>query len=886
MKIQFDNQQPHQLEAVQAVVDLFRGQPLQRGEYEIDLTGMAGGLLTELGIGNQLHISAETILSNVQQIQRKHQLNVSTELSGLNFSIEMETGTGKTYVYLRTIHELHAKYGFKKYIIVVPSVAIREGVLKNLQLTREHFDKEYGHPPMDYWVYDSKRISSLRQFAAANQLQIMVINIDAFNKKDNNVIHKEHDRLSGRLPIEFIQATSPIVIMDEPQNMESEQARAAIQSMNPLCTLRYSATHRHVYNLLYQLNPVRAYELKLVKRIEVASVMEQPDYNQPYIFVESITATKSKVTAKLVIEKQQVQGPVRTKISVSKNGEDLYKFSGNREAYRDYIVDHIDAGSGIIAFANGTVLGTGQTLGGQTEDLMRVQIYETVKAHLEKELRITERFPIGRRMKVLSLFFIDRVANYADSDGKIRLWFKEAYQELSFKPLYRSLNLPDVDLVHNGYFASDGKGKAKDTSGNTKADNDAYELIMKDKERLLSLDEPLRFIFSHSALREGWDNPNVFQICTLNETKSTLKKRQEIGRGLRLPVDETGNRVFDASVNRLTVVANESYEDFARELQTEIENDCGVQFPKEYIDQASKRKKIQLVSKWKENQDFLDLWNRIKHKTRYSVHYAASDLIRAAAEAMRQMPAISNPNIVTQKRGIEITQKGVTTSLFAVSESQSSFKVRQIPDLIGYIQRETELTRGTIAEILVSSGRLGDLWVNPQQFLYYSAKSIREAMEKLMVDGIKYEKVAGAEYEMLLFEQEEIISYINRMIPVNHSIYEAIEYDSEIERQFAQEMDTRTDVKMFLKLPRWFQIDTPLGKYNPDWAIVLEPEGEEAKLYFVAETKSTHDENKRRNSENAKIRCGEAHFEIFPNVTFKTITSATEINIALKGLND
>lgn len=506
--------------------------------------------------------------------------------------------------------------------------------------------------------------------------------------------------MSGRLPIEFIQATRPIVIMDEPQNMESEQARAAIQSMNPLCTLRYSATHRHLYNLLYQLNPVKAYELKLVKRIEVTSVMEQPDFNQTYVFVESITATKSKVTAKLVIDKHQAQGPVRTKISVSKNGEDLFKLSGNREAYRDYIVDYIDAGSGMIVFANGTALRAGQTLGGQTEDLMRVQIYETV---------------------------------------------------------------------------------------------------------------------------------------------------------------------------------NESYEDFARELQTEIESDCGVQLPKAYIDQASKRKKIHLVSKWRENQDFLELWSRIKHKTRYSVRYEPAELIRLAAEAVRQMPVISKPNIVTQKRGVDITQQDVSTSLFSISENQSSYKVRQIPDLVGYIQRETELTRGAIAEILISSGRLDDLWVNPQQFIDFAIKSIRESMEKLMVDGIKYEKVAGAEYEMLLFEQEEISSYINRMIPVNHSIYDAIEYDSEVERQFAQKMDTRTDVKMFLKLPRWFQIDTPLGKYNPDWAIVLGPEGEEAKLYFVAETKSTHDENKRRNSENAKIRCGEAHFKTLPGVTFKTVTSALEI---------
>ena len=873
MKIQFDSNQQYQLDAIQAVVEIFDGQPLAQGEYEIRFDATGGDLLTQLGVGNNLVLDESTILANLQRVQRRNEIEpVATELAGLNFSTEMETGTGKTYVYLRTIYELNKIYGFKKFVIVVPSVAIREGVLKNIQLTQEHFQAIYGNVPLDYWVYDSKQVSRLRSFANSNQLQILIINIDAFNK-DINVIHQENDKLSGRKPIDFLQATNPIVVVDEPQNMESEQAKAAIASLNPLCTLRYSATHRFVYNLLYRLDPVRAYDLRLVKRIEVDAILDDPDFNKPYIEVKSVTATKAKITAKLVIDADTPNGPKRKTISVSRNGTDLYDKSNERAGYQGYIVNEIDAGNEYVAFGNGVTLYAGQTHGGRTDDVMKAQIQETVKEHFEKELKIHRVLPEGRRLKVLSLFFIDRVANYFPDDGKIRRWFVEAYNEAAAKPQYRELNPSPVDRVHNGYFAQTNKGEAKDTRGNTKADDEAYELIMKDKERLLDREEPLRFIFSHSALREGWDNPNVFQICTLNETKSEIKKRQEIGRGLRLPVLETGSRCFDPNINRLTVVANEMYDDFARKLQAEIEEECGVQFEGR-IANKRERRAAKLVAGWRLNPDFQALWARIQCKTRYGVTYSTPELIANAAEAVSNMPQTEAPKIVAIKSDMKIAEEGITSGLLAVREIDADFAERRpIPDILSYLQRETELTRATLADILIQSGRLGDVAVNPQQFMDQAVAATRHTLHKMIIDGIKYEKIGDTVYEMLLFEEYEIEGYVNRMVDVDNSIYDCIEFDSEVERQFAEAMSSRNDIKLFIKLPDWFKVETPIGTYNPDWAIVKQ---EDQKVYLVRETKSTKKQIELRGSEWDKIRCGKAHFDAL-GVDFEHVTNATEV---------
>ena len=877
MKIQFDSNQDYQLDAIKAVVDVFDGQPLAQGEYEIRFDAVGGDLLSDLGVGNNLVLDESRVVQNIQTVQEQNEIQPRVEdlSQGMNFSTEMETGTGKTYVYLRSIYELNKNYGFKKFVIVVPSVAIREGVLKNIELTREHLRAIYGNVPFDSWVYDSKQVSRLRGFANSNQLQILIINIDAFNK-DLNVIRQENDKLSGRKPIEFLQATNPIVIVDEPQNMESEQARAAIDSLKPLCTLRYSATHRNVYNLLYRLDPVRAYDMKLVKRIEVDAILDDPDYNKPYIEVKSIKATKANITAKLVIDVESDSGPKRTTISVNKNGTDLFDKSNERAAYRGYIVNEIDAGNEFIAFGNGVTLYAGQTIGGHTDDVMKAQIQETVKEHFEKELRIHRTQPDGKKMKVLSLFFIDRVANYFPEDGKIRKWFVEAYSEIAAKPQYADLKPLPVDQVHNGYFAVTGKGEAKDTSGKTQADDDAYELIMKDKERLLDREVPLRFIFSHSALREGWDNPNVFQICTLNETKSEVKKRQEIGRGLRLPVREDGTRSFDHTINRLTVVANESYDDFARKLQTEIEEECGVEFEGR-IAHKRERRKAMLVPGWRMNPEFQELWRRIQHRTRYSVVYSTEELVAKASAAMQAMAEVATPKLMAVRSRLRITDEGITGELLAAKQMEmEEASSKMIPDLLSYLQRDTELTRMTLAEILIQSGRLDDVTINPQQFLDLASSAIKQTLHQMIVDGIKYEKVNGSVYEMMLFEEREVEGYASRMVNVNNGLYDCVEVESEVEREFAEAMSGRQDIKLIIKLPDWFQIETPIGTYNPDWAIVKQPIGEDAKLYLVRETKSTKDRRKLRQSEWDKIRCGKAHFETF-NIDFEHITGADQV---------
>jgi len=873
MKIQFDSNQQYQLDAIQATVEVFDGQPLAQGEYEIRFDATGGDMVTQLGVGNNLVLDEKKILANVQAIQKRHEIEPVEDLGhGMHFSIEMETGTGKTYVYLRTIYELNKTYGFKKFVIVVPSVAIREGVLKNIDLTREHFRAIYGNVPVDYWVYDSKQVSRLRGFANSNQLQILIINIDAFNK-DINVIRQESDRLSGRRPIEFLQATNPIVIVDEPQNMESDQAKASIATLNPLCPLRYSATPRFVYNLLYRLDPVRAYDLKLVKRIEVDAILDDPDFNKPYIEVKSVRATKTKITAKLVIDVETRDGPKRKTVSVSKNGTDLFDLSGERAAYKGFIVNEIDAGNEYVAFGNGVTLYAGQTHGGHTDDVMRAQVKETVKEHFEKELKIHHSQPAGSRMKVLSLFFIDRVANYFPEEGKIRRWFVEAYAQAAAQPQYKPLNPLPVDQVHNLRRHAEGKGEAKDTRGNTKADDDAYELIMKDKERLLDRDEPLRFVFSHSALREGWDNPNVFQICTLNETRSEIKKRQEIGRGLRLPVREDGTRCFDPNINRLTVVANEMYEDFARKLQTEIEDECGVEFEGR-IANKRERRKAKLVPGWRLNPDFLALWGRIQHKTRYAVAYGTPDLIAQAAQAVGKMPKMEAPKLVALKSRVKISDEGVTGELLAARQMEMEESERStIPDLLSYLQRETELTRATLADILIESGRLTDVAVNPQQFMDQAVSAIRQTLNKMIVDGIKYEKIDGHVYEMLLFEEHEIESYVTRMLDVGNSIYDCIEFESAVERKFAEAMRGRQDIKLFIKLPDWFKVETPIGTYNPDWAIVKQ---EDQRVYLVRETKSTKKQLELRGSEWDKIQCGKAHFDAL-DVDFEHVTSADEV---------
>lgn len=546
MKLHFDPNQEYQKNAINAVVKLFEGQPLNKGEFEISVHGTSLSF-SEFGFGNNLFLTDSELLKNLQQVQTENDLPPSEKLETVaymdtngdsgtkvvessfpNFTVEMETGTGKTYVYLRSIYEMNKLYGFTKFVIVVPSIAIREGVLKSLQITEDHLQSLYNRPQINYYVYDSKRLPQLKNFATSNAIQVLIINIDSFTK-DTNIINQYRDSTSGKKPIEFIQAVNPIVILDEPQNMETDIRKKGITNLNPLIVLRYSATHKYLYNLIYKLDPVKAYDLGLVKQIEVDSVFAEHDSNSAYIKLEDIRASKTKITAKVKIDINTDNEVKRKSFRVDSNNYDLYKLSGNREQYKDLLVTTINFQESFIELSNGRVLHKGEVQGGLNDEIMKIQIHKAVEEHFIKEKHLSER-----GIKVLSLFFIDRVANYRAYDedgnalkGKFANWLEEIYE--AFQKKYPGIITYEKEKVHNGYFAQDRKGRFRDSStGESKADDDTYKLIMKDKERLLDKNEPLRFIFSHSVLREGWDNPNVFQICTLNETTSEMKKRQEL----------------------------------------------------------------------------------------------------------------------------------------------------------------------------------------------------------------------------------------------------------------------------------------------------------------------------------------------------------------------
>ena len=879
MKLHFDSNQEYQIEAIRAVTDIFEGQPLSGGDFEFSLAD-TGSLLSENGVGNRLTLTEEQIWENVKRIQQRHEIkSENTELQGMNFSVEMETGTGKTYVYLRTIYELNKLYGFKKFVIVVPSIAIREGVLKNLQITHEHFQTLYDKVQLNYDVYDSKKVSNLRGFAAGNAIQILVINIDSF-AKDENIINKPNDKLTGKKPIEFIQSANPVVIVDEPQNMETDIRKKAIENLNPLCTLRYSATHTNLYNLVYSLNPVKAYDLGLVKQIEVDSVVSENAMNEAFIQLERINAAKTKITAKIKIDCNTDKGVVKKSVTV-RAGDDIYKLSKEREIYKEgFIIDEIDAGSGAITLTNGLTLSVGETRGGMNDEVMKFMLRRTVEEHFKKE-----KFYKGKGIKVLSLFFIDKVKNYREYDtngnpakGKFAGWFEEIYRQEIAKPAYGGLLPYAVDEVHNGYFSQDSKGKVKDTEGESQADYDTYKLIMQDKEKLLDPDTPLRFIFSHSALREGWDSPNVFQICTLNETKSEIKKRQEIGRGLRLSVNQDGERIFDRNINKLTVVANERYEDFAKALQKEIQEDCGVDFSGR-VKNRGDRQKVNFRKGFEADPKFLQIWDKIKFHTRYSVDYKTDELIAASAKEVKNMPEIKKPAIKSTKKKVLITQKGVDGQLISDSVNDDYGIRFEMPDMLTYIQSKTELTRHTILKILKGSGRLSESLLNPQLFMDNAVNVIKAVLCGLMVDGIKYEKIGNKVYEMTLFEDNELEIYLDRFTFMinspNKTIYENyIPLDSSVENQFAKDCESSENIEFFFKLPFWFKINTPIGAYNPDWAIVFKGE---KKIYFVAETKGDKDQELRP-SEKMKIDCGKVHFEQFEDVRFKgPISSVSEL---------
>ena len=995
MKLKFDSTLDYQQEAIAAVRDVFLGQMpkqslftvavIQNEQISLEFCADKQQLTLGQGIGNRLMLDEEDLLNNIRAVQLRHGLPQSNSLPNhkLNLDIEMETGTGKTYVYLRTLLELNKAYGFTKFIIVVPSVAIKEGVQKTIEITRDHFRGLYSNVNYDAFVYDGKHIEKIRDFATSNDIQIMVMTINSF-QNDLNLINRYNDKKFGESkPIDLVRETKPIVVIDEPQSTISTDAQVeAVESLNPLCTIRYSATPIRVENKLYRLNAVDSFAKKLVKGIEVESFAAQDDHNEAYLLLKSVNNKKSPITARVEMDVQNKRGVVQRKAVTVKQGDDLYEKSGGRDVYEGYIVKDIYCaeGSEYMDFTScSDILHLGKAIGTVHDDEMkRQQMRATIEEHLNKELELN---PKG--IKVLSLFFIDRVANYREYDaegnavkGKYAKWFEEIYQDVIRRPKYHDLwhrlhNEDDeAELVHDGYFSAD-KGKKnepghwKDTSGSTAADDSTYNLIMKDKERLLSFDCKIRFIFSHSALREGWDNPNVFQICTLNETKSTIKKRQEIGRGLRLCVNQTGERQYDANLNILTVMANESYDEFASSLQKEYEED-GIRFRvletanfanilvpvsaeeaatgiageenaylgtekaemvmeslKEYgyVDdegniQESLKADIQQnkfvvaeelapykaqiqeicmqacrtvpIHKKRERREavlnkevflspeFKELWDRIKWKTTYRVDFSTDELLKRCRKQMALDMRIPSPKIIQTKANVYIGTGGVDTKVVADravnSYSSSSF----LPDIVAYLQNETNLTRRTIVELLTGTrknadgswvtfdeygNRLKDFKKNPQVFMENTAKILRSVMKSLIVDGIKYQRIGDSEYYCQeLFESEELKGYLeSNMLESRKGVYNYVVYDSENERKFATAFEENEDVILYAKLPDWFKISTPLGSYNPDWALMINQNGEK-KLYFVLETKGNIDADALRQSEREKIQCGKEHF--------------------------
>ena len=1005
MKLQFKIQD-FQTDAVNAVADLFLGS--EHSETTFSVT--KDELINESGTANQLKIPDDVLLKNLHAVQKRNNLP-QTDDGEKQYSIEMETGTGKTYVYTKTIFELHKRYHFSKFIIVVPSVAIREGVCKSLQITEEHFALSYDRVPCRYFIYNSTRLSDVRRFATSGGIEIMIINIDAFRKAEN-VINQAQDKLNGDAAIRFIQETHPIVIIDEPQSVDNTpKAKEAIASLKPLVVLRYSATHRELKNLLYRLTPVDAYQMKLVKQICVSSCRASGGFNQPYIKLLAVSNDKG-FRAKLEIDVQDKEGHVSRKTVTVKPDSDLYLLSKERELYENYQVAGIDCTPGLesIEFTNTERILLGRAIGDVNEMLQkREQIRRTIETHLEKELRLNKQ-----GIKVLSLFFIDEVQKYRQPDGSPGIYaeiFDECYAELIAQPRFASLKFP-AGSPHNGYFSQDKKGNYKNTKGDTQDDYDTYNTIMKDKEWLLSFDCPLRFIFSHSALKEGWDNPNVFQVCTLIDQKSVFTCRQKIGRGLRLCVDQAGKRIEDANINILHVMADESFSDFADKLQKELEHDTGMRFgileiglftelkipetvvlertptreeaerivtaaaaqaeaerksevsgshsvqtveqvmaqtmplptvvekqisyedaqqlmthmeQKGYITRTGRVKEtlknalmtgtLDLPAKFEVARDrfeqvirhascpiplrdvsrdvtvhlkkqvllspeFLELWNKIKQKTTYRVNVDTEKLVERSLAALRKMPKIAPPRIVTQTAQINIENAGVSHREQSLKTSDIKDAQMVLPDLLAVLGEQTMIKRETLCRILTASGRLAEFISNPQGFIEAVGDILRNIRHELAIDGISYKKLAGEEYYIQeIFDSAELIANLDRnAIAADHSVYDYIVYDSAtIERPFAEELDRDNEVKLFFKIPPKFKVETPIGDYNPDWAVFLEKDGSR-KLYFILETKgSTNLIMDLRNAERLKINCGERHFASLANdIELRSAKSWTE----------
>lgn len=1015
MKLHFEPDLKYQADAIEAVCGLFHGQEICRSEFTVtvnarrhlplldepssDMFGGASSQLSlgiaesDLGVGNRLTLLDDQLARNLSDTQLRNGLPPTGvgQLTG-DFTVEMETGTGKTYVYLRTAFELNKRYGFTKFVVVVPSVAIKEGVIKTLQITRDHFEALYpGAKGYEFFQYDSQSLGQVRNFATSPNIQVMVITVGAINKfgdedeaaaeesdeakrreKSKNVMYRPSEKTGGEKPIDLVRATSPIIIVDEPQSVDGGidgRGKRALDRMNPLCSLRYSATHVDKHNMVYRLDAVDAYEQELVKQIEVAAATIQSANNRPYVKLVSVSNRRGVISAKVELDVETRVGTTATvqRREVTVQDGDKLEQATNRALYANMRIGTIESGTGrkrleLWVPGDQIWLHVGDSWGDvDPQAVHREMIRRTIKEHLDKEKHLR---PLG--VKVLSLFFIDAVGKYRQYDadgnavkGEYALMFEEEYRRWAKHPDYQSL-FSEVDLseaadaVHNGYFSVDRKRvgsktveQFKDTNGDTKADDDTYNLIMRDKEKLLSFDSPLKFIFSHSALKEGWDNPNVFQICNFSTRGTDRWRRQTIGRGLRLCVNQDGQRLRGFDINTLTVIAHESYEKFAENLQKEIETDTGIRFgvveahdfagiarsdesgalvalgvdaskalwthlktqgfinasdrvqdalrlalktdnlplPQEFEEQrdaivsilkkrcgrldvknSDDRKLIAVRKSVALSPEFKALWDRIKHKTTYRVQFDNDKLIASCITALSAAPPVGNAQLQWRRANMAIGRAGVLASSGASSEPVALHESNiDLPDVITELQDRTQLTRKTIVRVLTESGRLPDFKRNPQQFIEIAADAINRCKRMALVEGIKYQRIGDADYwaqELFVDADHALMGYLTETsarMNATKSVFEHVMVDSSVEWEFADELEKNEAIKVYAKLPAWFKVPTPLGPYNPDWAVLVEKDGGH-RLYLVVETKGSLFEDALRATESAKIACGKAHF--------------------------
>lgn len=999
MKLKF-KEQAYQLHAVESLADCFAGQPKSSGvSYRID-PGVGGTLLApqqgslagmelqsvtalvDAGFRNaELALTQDQLLTNVQAVQRRQNLPQAASLVNdkktgcpINLDIEMETGTGKTYCYIRSMFELNKRYGWSKFIVVVPSIAIREGVYKSLQITAEHFLERYGKKAR-FFIYNSKQLHNLESFSSDAGINVMVINVQAFAARgaDQRRIYEELDDFQSRRPIDVIKANRPILFLDEPQKMEGAKTLESFSEFNPLFIVRYSATHKTEYNKIHRLDALDAYNQKLVKKIDVRgiTVKNLPGTNA-YLFLQGIEVSTNKApVARVEMEIKQNSGIKRVMRKLSRN-DNLYDLSGGLDQYKGYVVAEIDARIDILSFTNGVELVAGEAVGNLDEPAMRrIQIREAVKAHFEKEMML-----FSKGIKVLTLFFIDEVAKYRQYDengeqpGEYAKVFEEEYNaylsevlSLEDTPYNRYLEGILVGQTHNGYFSIDKKSKrlvdpATKAKSTETDDVDAYDLILKDKERLLSFDEPVRFIFSHSALREGWDNPNVFVICTLKHSDNTISRRQEVGRGLRLSVNQNGDRMdYPATVhdiNELTVVASESYREFVGALQKDISEslsarpreanekyftgkvlqtssgdvDVTPQMAKQIykyllkndytddndqITQAyhaakkdeqladlpdelkpyaqqifqlidsvfseaqlphigdGRKAKVNPLNANFERQEFQALWSKINRKAAYTVSFEADELVEKCIAALddkneglrvKPMQYIIERGTQKEHASFDELKRGEAFKLAKTATETYTNSVHSAVkyDLLGNLAEATQLTRSTIARILqgLNAAVFSQYKTNPEDFIARAATLINEQKATAIVEHIAYDPVAEV-HSSDIFTAEKPKDDFSNAFEAKRHIYDYVFTDSTNERKFVEQLDASTEVVVYAKLPKSFFIPTPVGNYNPDWAIAFQ-EGQVKHIYFIAETKGSMSTLDLRSIEASKIACARKFF--------------------------